>query len=108
MSQFREDRRLAEMYLSKIRSSKDRGIDFSLTLSEYKRFSKLKTCYYTALTLNSKTRTLDRIDNKVGYITGNVVVCHTTFNALKGLVENPRNELNLKNTLRGITRWNKL
>jgi hypothetical protein len=108
MSQFREDRRLAEMYLAKIRSSKDRGIDFSLTLSEYKRFSKLKTCYYTGLTLNSKTRTLDRIDNKVGYITGNVVVCHTTFNALKGLVENPRNELNLKNTLRGITRWNKL
>jgi len=108
MSQFREDRRLAEMYLSKIRSSKDRGIDFSLTLSEYKRFSKLKTCYYTGLTLNSKTRTLDRIDNKVGYITGNVVVCHTTFNALKGLIENPMNELNLKNTLRGITRWNKL
>ena len=96
------------MYLAKIRSSKDRGIDFSLTLSEYKRFSKLKTCYYTGLTLNSKTRTLDRIDNKVGYITGNVVVCHTTFNALKGLIENPMNELNLKNTLRGITRWNKL
>ena len=70
------------------RSATDRGIEFNLTFNDVKKLLNSKICFYTKVTLNEKLndihqRTIDRVDNEKGYITGNVVACSSTFNKLK-------------------------
>ena len=58
----------------------------------------------TGLTLTADTFTVDRIDSNKPYEAGNVAACHTTFNSLKSMIENPVNDLDLAKTLRGLQR----
>ena len=96
------DIKLARKYLSKASSSKDRGLSFELPFNEYKKLVNRKRCYFTNMSLCPLTLSLDRIDNTLGYVSGNVVACHTTFNALKAIIENPNNDLTFKNVIRGL------
>lgn len=78
----------AAKYLAKIRSTTDRGIEFTLTFNEYKRLLKIKRCFYTRDTLTfhpglPNSFSLDRIDASKGYIKGNVVACTSDMNRKK-------------------------
>tara|TARA_R110000744_G_scaffold361666_1_gene469480 strand:- start:512 stop:685 length:174 start_codon:yes stop_codon:yes gene_type:complete len=54
---------LAEKYIKKYNNSIDRGLEFSLTLTDLKTLLKKKTCYYTGVPFNEENfMTLDRID----------------------------------------------
>lgn len=69
------------------RSAKKRKIDFSLTYEDVEKLLSVKRCYYTGIRFkssnSSKSRSIDRIDNKKGYEKGNVVACCKQLNLLK-------------------------
>lgn len=75
---------------------------FDMTLPKFKRVVTAKRCYYTGLPLTDATRSIDRVDSHIGYIDSNVVPCHTTFNSLKGMIENDSNELTFRTVLKGL------
>lgn len=97
-----DDVLIAKAYTSKAASSRDRGIDFTISFTSFKNMCKAKKCYFTGLALTSDTFTIDRIDSSKPYEHGNVVACHRDFNNLKSLLENPQTELDLKKVLRGF------
>jgi hypothetical protein len=99
------DIKIAQWYVNKFNSARDRGIDFSMSIVTLRNISLAKKCYFTGLILDDKTRTIDRVDNTKGYVKGNVVACHTSFNGLKGLIENPINNLDMKICIKGLTKW---
>ena len=75
------DLELAEKFCKKAQSSKNRGIEFSLTLKRYRQLLSSQTCYYTGVTFDETNsefkRTLERLDPRVGYTDSNTVaVCH--------------------------------
>ena len=99
------DIEIARKYLHKAQSSKDRGLDFTMTFTAFKNVCRAKRCYYTGIVLTNKTRSFDRIDNSLGYVKGNVVACDRDFNTFKGHIENPQNGLNMDNVIKGMNKW---
>lgn len=95
---------LARKYVNKANSCIDRGIPFELSFNEYKRLMTLKRCFYTRLPLTHKLRTLDRVDNALGYTKENTVACHCDFNAIKSVWENPVNSLTQPMMLKAMVR----
>lgn len=91
------DVKVAEVYLDKANNAKKNGHKFSLSFSEFKRVISRKTCYYTSIPfiLEDKEyrKTIDRVDNSKGYVSGNVVVCLNVVNNIKSALENPTNQL---------------
>jgi hypothetical protein len=89
------DEYVARKYIQILESAKKRGKGFNLELSDIEEIVKETKCYYTEVTLtNTKgcnfQRTVDRIDNREGYVKGNVVACSHLANKLKNdLFENP-------------------
>jgi hypothetical protein len=100
------DEYVARFYLNKIKSSKDRKLEFSLTLTEVKNILRAKYCQLTGVPLthtgasdstsNSMSSsgqqrysdlTIDRIDNNLGYVKGNVLACCYGANHIKSLIE---------------------
>ena len=81
--------------LQLLRSAKSRNLEFNLTDEDVRQILERKTCYYTKARFSSSPdyqRTVDRIDNKLGYISGNVVACIHGVNQLKNLlIENNNN-----------------
>jgi hypothetical protein len=96
-----KDLEFAHKYIQKSQSAGDRGIDFSLTFSEYKKLLSRKTCAYTGATMNSlrespNQRTLDRFDSSKGYISGNVYAVTVQANAVKNLLfEDPESKFRM-------------
>jgi hypothetical protein len=79
---------VAKKYAQLYDSAKRRGKEFTLTLGEVKQLLKRKKCFYTGIEFvyehsHPHHRTIDRIDNKKGYIKGNVVACCHAVNQLK-------------------------
>ena len=75
--------------LQLLRSAKKRNLDFNLSDEDVEELLKRKTCYYTGARFTSSSdycRTVDRIDNKKGYVKGNVVACTHGANQLKNLL----------------------
>ena len=64
--------------------AKRRGIEFSLTKEYFFSFEDL-SCHYCGLTVYPIS--LDRVDNDIGYIVGNVVSCCYVCNSLKHVFE---------------------
>lgn len=78
------DLKLAQKYVGLKGSSKERGLEFDISLSEFKRIYNTKRCFYTGKKLIHGTNfSLDRVDNTKGYISGNVVACDKAFNLIK-------------------------
>lgn len=95
---------VARAYLSKANNAKDRDIDFTMTFTAFKNICRAKKCYFTGLPLTADTITIDRIDADVGYVTGNVVACHTLFNKLKSVYEGSDGTMNLNHVKKGVSR----
>lgn len=82
----REERRLKGSVFSKARKRAEaRGLDFTIDRLDY---PVPERCPVLGLPLDwsdwNHTPTLDRVDNSLGYIPGNVVVISMRANALKG------------------------
>ena len=94
------DINIAKFILFKVKSCKERGVEWKLTFQAVKNLMKSKKCYYTGQKLTQPVKgmagfikretdiTLDRIDCKKGYVKGNVVACSTWANQLKSEAEN--------------------
>lgn len=79
-------------------SAKDRKKEFNLTLEDIRKLLLTKKCYYLDCPLEEydsslpdskhspNERTIDRIDNTLGYVSGNVVACSRKANQLKNIV----------------------
>jgi len=103
---------LAHRYIRKAGYAKDKGHEFSLTFAQYKRLITTKRCRYTGIELTTETNnkglkdpnfcTLDRVDNSLGYITGNVVACCYAYNQFKGVIENPSNVIDFKTLCKAV------
>lgn len=96
---------MVHKYVNKCKFASDAGNEFELSFAEFKRLMNVKTCKYTKVILTTKRkgmpllatdRTLDRIDNRLGYISGNVVAASHFSNQLKGQLENPSNSFDFK------------
>ena len=99
---------VATKYLSKKMNAEERGLEFNLSLTSMRNLCKAKRCYFSGIPLTDKNRTIDRVDNKKGYIKGNVVACCKEVNTLKGQLENESNVLNLKSLHRMCNKLIKL
>ena len=81
------DLTLCKKYISLAESAKSRGIEFTLTLNDYKTLLRRKTCPYSGVTLINhgadNNTSIDRIDNSKGYIKGNVIACEIMANRVK-------------------------
>lgn len=62
------------------RSAKRRGIEYKITLGQFKAFLD-KTCRYCGTKVHPIS--LDRIDNDLGYVPGNIDSCCFRCNSLK-------------------------
>lgn len=101
------DYSLAKRYINKIQSCNTYSTPFELTIGQFSKLYKRKTCYYTGLPLSLDYEkpnflTLDRIDNSLGYTESNTVACCKEFNAIKAIWENPENNLTQQNVLKGL------
>jgi hypothetical protein len=65
-------------------SSNARGVYFDLSFQTLKNVMRAKKCYFTGIPLDRNNRTVDRVNNKKGYVKGNVVACQDRFNMRKG------------------------
>lgn len=109
---------LVRKYISKSENAKDRGIDFGLSFTDYKRLMSIKRCQYSGLPFNEPSnaksagmfsrRTIERIDNSIGYTKENCVAVCSWFNELKGTWENPNNPLSEKMLINAIQMMGKL
>ena len=88
---------VAKKFLSVRTNAEQRGLDFDLSLRDVRRLLSRKTCYYTGKRMTTArgepeeaTRpdklTFDRVDNKLGYVKGNVVACCHAANQLKQMI----------------------
>lgn len=97
------DEYIAKAYLAKVSNSKDRGIEMTLGINDMSRLLKRKKCAYTGRVLinnihfeDPSKRTLDRVDNSLGYTKENTVACSYSANQLKNaLFEDPRSKMRM-------------
>jgi len=80
------DLEVAKKMLNLKQSADSRNIKFDLSFATLKELMEQKKCFYTGRVLESKgdfALSIDRIDNKLGYIEGNVVACTVDINRKK-------------------------
>ena len=108
-----DDLKLAKYYLSKAQSAKDRDIEFRLPFMSYKNLMQAKRCGYTDIPLTTPRigkpmratdRTIDRIDNTLGYAPGNVIAVCNAANQIKAVLENPNNPLSISEVRKMLRR----
>lgn len=95
------DAEMAKRYLIKSDNAAKKGNIFDLSFAKYKRLMNQKRCAYSGLEFadyvpgNSlwASRTLDRIDNSIGYTDKNTVAVCNGVNIMKGVWENSNNPL---------------
>ena len=87
---------VARKYLALANRAINDGTEFELSFTAYKNMVRAKYCKFTGIvmsdtqhTQHESYRTIDRIDNKKGYISGNVCACSYMANQLKARFENP-------------------
>jgi hypothetical protein len=80
------DLEVAKKMLNLKQSADSRNIKFDLSFVTLKELMEQKKCFYTGRVLEPKgdfSLSIDRIDNKLGYIEGNVVACTVDINRKK-------------------------
>jgi len=80
------DLEVAKKILNLKQFADSRNIKFDLSFATLKELMEQKKCFYTGRVLESKgdfALSIDRIDNKLGYIEGNVVACTVDINRKK-------------------------
>lgn len=106
-----DDLTMAKKYINKAHGAQSSGISFLLSFTSYKNLMQAKKCGYTGIELTSPRsgenirstdRTIDRIDNSLGYVKGNVVAVCSSANKMKALWENPNNPLDMQSVKKMI------
>src|SRR5690606_16945093 len=97
--------RAIKKWMFKQKEAKSRGIDFELSVEEMKELIQKNQCYYSGIELKHYEDeggdpppdqfTIDRVDNKLGYVKGNVVPCSYEVNAIKSAGDAETIELRL-------------
>lgn len=99
MSDLEFDLYLTNKYHRLKNSAHKREVEFNLPLTSLKNMLKASKCHYTGKkikiyhhltsgdTIPLDALTIDRIDNKKGYVKGNVVACSEWANRLKNFFE---------------------
>lgn len=80
------DLEVAKKMLNLKQSADSRNIKFDLSFLTVKKLMEQKRCFYTNRIFENKgdlALSIDRIDNKLGYIEGNVVSCTVEMNRKK-------------------------
>lgn len=95
------DIQIARNYTAKADNARSRGIEFGLSFTAYKNLVRAKKCKVSGVLLTTPRpqkellatdRTIDRIDSRKGYVSGNVMaVCHGVNN-FKAFFENSTNQ----------------
>lgn len=99
------DEHVARKFLQLKSGAELRGIEFSLTLENVRDLVRVTHCQYTGVEFNAseegRKRTIDRVNAKKGYVSGNVVACTHAINCLKNeLIE--LEDAPFKNNLAGL------
>ena len=94
---------VAKKFTSLMSSAASRDIEFNLKLTTVKKLLKTTNCYFTGVPMNliqndPNMRSIDRLDNELGYVEGNVVACCARVNQIKGGLT----LLEIKNIYEGI------
>lgn len=87
---------IAAKYRSLAFSARSRGIKFDLSLDDVQDIILSKRCYYTNVEFDDKEnlKSVDRVNNKKGYVKDNVVVCTKKINEFKNeILEHRKNKL---------------
>lgn len=103
MSPLEFDKIIAGKYSMKVANAAKRGIEFNLTIAQYRKLFIRKKCAYTGVELTmvadgplpGNYATLERIDNNKGYVMGNVVVISHEANSIKSVFERPDAPINV-------------
>ena len=77
---------VARKMLNLKQSADSRNIKFELSFNTLKKLMEQKKCFYTGRELDAKgdySISIERIDNKLGYVEGNVVACTVEINRKK-------------------------
>ena len=107
---------VARFYRNKVDRARRDGYEFALSLISVRNLLIAKRCYYTGreMTLPSYNRdgnvpgnvpqrstdvTIDRVDNSLGYVKGNVVACCKAANSFKSRLENDNFELGMEDMM---------
>lgn len=77
---------LAQNYVAKATNAKKRNKEFTLSLISYANIKNQKFCAYSGIKFNDSTNimSLERINNDVGYVDGNVIPVLYTLNNVRG------------------------
>lgn len=87
---------VAEFYKGKMESAKNRGVEFKLNLISFRNLLRTQVCPYTGIELTvprpnkhhlHSDITIDRIDNRKGYVRGNVMAVSRVANNFKSMFE---------------------
>lgn len=116
---------VSRFYQNKIESCKRRGIEFNLSLISVHNILRAKYCFYTGIELTrppyrfdgyvpqgyerkNTDVTIERLDNRLGYVSKNVVACSKYANSLKGVFEDPGNAYGLEHFIRMVKKLEKI
>lgn len=83
------DLEIAKRLVRTEQSATNREYDFDLTFNQLKKLLHTKRCYITGVPLQTEHEqnpdylTLERLDNDLGYVHGNVVACSLHMNKRK-------------------------
>lgn len=80
-----KDIEIAKKMVNIHQSAKSRNLPFDLSFAEVKKVLTQKKCFFTGETFDGVThiRSFDRVDNELGYVSGNIVACTKDFNSKK-------------------------
>lgn len=99
---------VANKYRGKVDNAKSRGIEFALTLNDFRNLLMKKRCAYTGIPLTIHRQgnpcksdlTIERINSNFGYVKGNVIAVCAAANSVKGVFEDPNNFLSVNDAIR--------
>lgn len=82
------DIEVAKKLIALERSATDRKIEFKVSFKKLKQLLERDTCFYTGVKFEEESgkpnsRSIDRMDNEVGYIDSNIVACTRAINGKK-------------------------
>lgn len=96
---------IARKMVSVAQGADRRGKEFNLSFLSFKNMMKSQKCKLSGLPLTRETFTVDRINNNLGYVKGNVCACHLSINQAKNNIESLG--LNPETLKRVLTEWSK-
>ena len=102
LTKYQQELYVAKVFMCKDKNARRRGIENKLTLTTIKKLLKSDTCYFLGIPLfldliidednnylsgtaeqEEDSFSIDRIDPRKGYVSGNVVACSFKANQLK-------------------------